>query len=253
MSSVIEQAVHASETTGVTPMLNVSQSVLSTLSVPATWPVSTSTVLTPARVCVATTPRVMSTITSLTADVTRDTPGMPSLAVQELQHVRLRIIQKDGILICVCLIPAPAPTEVIDPCNPSPCGQNAICTARSRAGACQCIPEYFGDPYVACRPECTINADCPAALACVNLHCVDPCPGVCGVNAQCRAVNHAPTCTCNPGYRGDPFTACSLIPQSKSKYDNVDSIVILLGFLNLPSLANFYPITGTTSITSMTF
>ena len=130
----------------------------------------------------------------------------------------LGIIQKDGILICVCLIAAPAPTEVIDPCNPSPCGQNAICTARARAGACQCIPEYFGDPYVACRPECTINADCPAVLACQNLHCVDPCPGVCGTNAQCRVVNHAPTCTCNPGYRGDPFTACSLIPQSESQY-----------------------------------
>ena len=123
--------------------------------------------------------------------------------------------QKDGISN-LNLLPAPAPTEVIDPCNPSPCGQNAICTARQRAGACRCIPEYFGDPYVACRPECTINADCPSSLACVSLHCVDPCPGVCGVNAQCRVVNHAPTCTCNPGYRGDPFTACSLIPQSKS-------------------------------------
>merc|ERR1719234_1207347 len=22
--------------------------------------------------------------------------------------------------------------------------------------------DYFGDPYVACRPECTINADCPS-------------------------------------------------------------------------------------------
>ena len=110
---------------------------------------------------------------------------------------------------------APVPTEVIDPCNPSPCGSNARCSERNRAAACQCIPEYFGDPYVACRPECTINADCPSSLACVNLHCVDPCPGVCGVNAQCRVINHAPTCTCNPGYRGDPFTACSLIPQSK--------------------------------------
>ena len=113
------------------------------------------------------------------------------------------------------LLTAPAPTEVIDPCNPSPCGSNAVCNSRTRAAACQCIPEYFGDPYVACRPECTINADCPSNKACQNLHCVDPCPGVCGVNANCKVINHNPTCTCNPGYRGDPFTACSLIPQSK--------------------------------------
>ena len=123
-------------------------------------------------------------------------------------------LQKDDLY--ECLFTALAPTEVVDPCNPSPCGSNARCTSRNRAGACQCIPEYFGDPYVACRPECTINADCPSALACVNLHCVDPCPGVCGINAQCRAVNHNPTCTCNPGYRGDPFSACSLIPSSES-------------------------------------
>ena len=59
-----------------------------------------------------------------------------------------------------------APTEIVDPCNPTPCGQNAVCTNRQRAAACQCIPEYFGDPYVACRPECTINADCLSDKAC---------------------------------------------------------------------------------------
>ena len=218
MSSVTGQAARVSETTGVTPMWSVSQSVWSMLSVPATWPVSTSTVLTRVRGCVAITPRVMSTTTSPTAGVTQGTLGTPSLAVLGLPHVRSIGNNSKGWYFDLCLIAAPAPTEVIDPCNPSPCGQNALCTARARAGACQCIPEYFGDPYVACRPECTINADCPAVLACQNLHCVDPCPGVCGSNAQCRVVNHAPTCTCNPGYRGDPFTACSLIPQSESQY-----------------------------------
>ena len=117
--------------------------------------------------------------------------------------------------MCLFLFLALAPTEVIDPCNPTPCGENAICTDRLRAAACQCISEYFGDPYVACRPECTINADCPSTKACQNLHCVDPCPGVCGINAECRVINHLPSCTCIPGYRGDPFTACSLIPSSK--------------------------------------
>ena len=109
-------------------------------------------------------------------------------------------------------------TESQDPCIPSPCGQNARCSNRARAAACQCIEGYFGDPYVACRPECTINADCPSNKACQNLKCVDPCPGLCGVNAQCRVINHIPTCTCNEGYIGDPFSACRLKPIGKRRY-----------------------------------
>ena len=103
-------------------------------------------------------------------------------------------------------------TERPDPCNPSPCGSNALCTERNNAGSCRCIPEYFGDPYVACRPECTINADCPSNKACQQLHCVDPCPGLCGTNALCRVINHIPTCTCQSGYIGDPFTDCRKQP-----------------------------------------
>ena len=32
------------------------------------------------------------------------------------------------------------------------------------------------------------------------------------MNANCRVQNHIPTCTCNEGYIGDPFTACRLKP-----------------------------------------
>ena len=112
----------------------------------------------------------------------------------------------------------PLVTETIDPCNPSPCGENALCQNRQRAAGCQCIPDYFGDPYVACRPECTINSECPANKACNNLKCVDPCPGLCGINAQCRVLNHIATCTCVQGYVGDPLTSCQLIPQSRFIY-----------------------------------
>ena len=104
----------------------------------------------------------------------------------------------------------------VDPCNPSPCGSNAVCSTRGRAASCQCIPQYFGDPYVACRPECTTNAECPSNKACQNLKCVDPCPQAnCGVNAKCSVVNHIPNCVCNPGYIGDPFRACRLPPKRK--------------------------------------
>ena len=100
----------------------------------------------------------------------------------------------------------------MDPCNPSPCGSNAICSERNHAAACQCIPEYFGDPYVACRPECIVNSDCPSDKACQRNKCIDPCPGTCGINAACRILNHIPTCSCIDGYIGDPFTSCRLIP-----------------------------------------
>lgn len=60
----------------------------------------------------------------------------------------------------------------IDPCNPSPCGSNAVCTARNGAGSCKCIDLHFGDPYTGCRPECVVNADCPQNKACTRNKCV---------------------------------------------------------------------------------
>ena len=102
------------------------------------------------------------------------------------------------------------------PCNPSPCGANAVCKERNGAGSCVCLPEYFGDPYTGCRPECVINSDCDRSKACVNNKCKDPCPGTCGINAECHVVNHAPSCSCLPGYIGDPNSACHRPPQSKN-------------------------------------
>ena len=113
-------------------------------------------------------------------------------------------------------------TEVIDPCNPTPCGANAQCRSRQRAGACSCIAGYFGDPYLACRPECVLNTDCPSERACVNNKCVDPCPGVCGINAICNAVRHMPICTCLNGYTGDAITQCTLVPHGVPVVEETD-------------------------------
>jgi len=107
-----------------------------------------------------------------------------------------------------------APIEVIQLCRPSPCGLNALCEERNQAAACKCLPEYFGDPYVECRPECVINSDCPRSRACVNQKCVDPCPGMCGHNALCAVFNHAPNCECLPGYTGNPIVGCHIVPES---------------------------------------
>lgn len=101
----------------------------------------------------------------------------------------------------------------MNPCEPSPCGANAICQQRDNAGACICIDDYQGNPYEGCQPECVLSADCPTNKACVRNKCKDPCPGVCGVRAQCSVINHIPTCTCEPGYIGDPFTICTLQPE----------------------------------------
>ena len=120
-----------------------------------------------------------------------------------------------SIIVFILYFSALIPVEVVDPCNPTPCGSNAVCQNRNRAAACQCIPEYFGDPYVACRPECVVNSDCPSDKACQRNKCIDPCPGTCGINAECRVLNHVPSCTCIVGYIGDPFSACRQPPLSK--------------------------------------
>lgn len=91
-----------------------------------------------------------------------------------------------------------------DPCYPSPCGPNAQCND----GVCTCLPEYHGDPYSGCRPECVLNSDCPRDKACLRNKCIDPCPGTCALNAVCEVNNHIPMCTCPPGTEGNAFVAC---------------------------------------------
>lgn len=111
-------------------------------------------------------------------------------------------------------IPVAPIEEERHPCNPSPCGANAECRERNGAGSCVCIPEYFGDPYTGCRPECVTNSDCPRDKACLNNKCKDPCPGICGINAECRVSNHVPSCFCLDGYTGNPSVSCHLPPPS---------------------------------------
>lgn len=126
-------------------------------------------------------------------------------------------LMKILLVFSILLISVVAPVEEDrNPCNPSPCGANAECRERQGAGSCACLPEYFGDPYTGCRPECVTNSDCTRDKACVNNKCKDPCPGTCGINAECSVPNHAPSCSCLPGYTGNPFTSCHLPPPSKT-------------------------------------
>lgn len=97
--------------------------------------------------------------------------------------------------------------KCVNPC-PGVCGQNAICNVTNHFPMCNCPQGQFGDPYVSCKPECIINAECPKDKTCINNKCMNPCDGSCGKNALCDVVNHSPTCYCPPGQFGDPFVEC---------------------------------------------
>lgn len=55
-----------------------------------------------------------------------------------------------------------------------------------------------------------MNSECTRDKACINNKCRDPCPGTCGLNAECVVNNHAPSCLCIAGYTGNPAVACRL-------------------------------------------
>ncbi len=98
-----------------------------------------------------------------------------------------------------------------NPCTPSPCGPNSQCQVVSGQAQCGCVPNMIGS-VPNCRPECLLGSDCPSNQACINQKCVDPCPGTCAANADCRVVNHSPTCNCVSGYTGDGFKDCRPSP-----------------------------------------
>lgn len=81
-----------------------------------------------------------------------------------------------------------------------------------------CLPEYLGNPYEGCRPECVLSSDCPSNRACIRNKCQDPCPGTCAQNAACQVINHLPSCTCPSGFTGDPFSYCVPTPTQRKIY-----------------------------------
>lgn len=108
---------------------------------------------------------------------------------------------------------------------------NAECRDISGSPECICPPNYIGDPYSSCRPECVLNTDCPRDRTCVRNRCENPCTDACGnsthllikkyfnyisyfigSNAECRVANHVPVCVCQPGFTGNPFSSCQPTP-----------------------------------------
>lgn len=103
----------------------------------------------------------------------------------------------------------PPPRDPINPCHPSPCGPNSECRPVGESPSCSCLRDFVGTPPN-CRPQCVSNSECATNLACIQQKCKDPCPGLCGSNAECRVVSHTPMCICAVGFVGDPFTQCSI-------------------------------------------
>lgn len=116
----------------------------------------------------------------------------------------------DPFIRCSALpaIRTPPKETPVNPCVPNPCGPNAQCRIVGETPVCSCLPNYVGRAPN-CRPECTLNSECSANLACINERCQDPCPGSCGFNAVCNVVSHSPFCTCIPDHTGDPFAGCT--------------------------------------------
>lgn len=98
------------------------------------------------------------------------------------------------------------------PCTAAPCGANSQCREINNIAVCSCLATYIGTPPN-CRPECVSSSECPSNQVCDNQKCVNPCPSSCGINSDCRVINHSPLCSCIPGHTGDPFTRCFPLPR----------------------------------------
>lgn len=105
-----------------------------------------------------------------------------------------------------------------DPCSPSPCGPNSRCQVINDQAVCSCLPEFTGSPP-GCRPECVVSAECSSNLACINQKCINPCPGPCGINAECNVIHHSPICACRQRYTGDPFSRCFPMPGERNFFE----------------------------------
>lgn len=113
--------------------------------------------------------------------------------------------------------------EPVSPCVPNPCGPGAQCVITPEGNSmCRCPDGMGGDPTGpgGCQGyECVVDDNCADHQACIGYRCRDPCPGSCGVNADCRVEKHHPVCTCFPDFTGNPVIRCFEIPPPPKERD----------------------------------
>lgn len=146
----------------------------------------------------------------------------------------------------MCIHFSPALPET-NPCRPSPCGPNSKCRNINGLAVCSCLPNFIGSPPN-CRAECVVNSQCSPDLACINQKCTSPCPDSCGINTQCKVINHSPICVCNLGFTGDPFMKCFPAPRKNlasfiSLIHSYHQIMVILNLLRILNsiMALFFP------------
>lgn len=113
--------------------------------------------------------------------------------------------------------------QCVNPCQDSPCAQNAICQALQHRAVCRC-PETMplGNPYAYCErrpvePVCRDDGDCPSRLACIDSKCQNPCTilSPCASSAKCSVLDSVPVrtmvCECPESYVPDARGECKPI------------------------------------------
>jgi hypothetical protein len=128
-------------------------------------------------------------------------------------------------------------SKCLNPCDyATECGNGALCKVLDHKTVCTCPSNTIGDPKVECkRYECNDDHQCSSENQCIDYKCVNPCalPSVCGQNAHCDAINHARSCSCLPGFTGNPVLGCIQIhscrfdkqcPSGAKCHNNICSI-----------------------------
>ncbi|RZF34371.1 hypothetical protein LSTR_LSTR008910 [Laodelphax striatellus] len=114
-------------------------------------------------------------------------------------------------------------------CEDDTCAKSATCTARDHQPTCTCPPGSEGNPYIECTrprtpeitPECSVDAECPSRLACVNNRCENPCrlSAICSPDQECRVQDSLPLrtimCVCPPDSIATPDGRCKAIAHAQ--------------------------------------
>ncbi|GFR23990.1 papilin, partial [Trichonephila clavata] len=67
--------------------------------------------------------------------------------------------------------------------------------------------------------RCTSHSDCSSTQVCFKNQCQFACRlGMCGIDAECRVINHVAQCRCPPGYKGDPHVRCRPAVENESEF-----------------------------------
>ena len=76
------------------------------------------------------------------------------------------------------------------------------------------ISKLISNYHLSAEPEpigCSSDFECSPSQACQNRRCINPCTTEkpCSQTAICSVKSHRASCTCPPGFEGDPYRQCT--------------------------------------------